>query len=616
MIDIETIFAQVLFKNLIDKGIKGVDSFFDKQLANINSKAKKKLKTEEFNFFKENYDLDISESSVITHIKNNLNAAITWSNEINFSTAISSKELKNIFVDIDLYLSPLKTRFDTDEKTDKISSKKFLKEFQKNKIVYGGAGAGKTTLIKKVFNDYLANHNEFDFSFPLVIRFRELDYENHINQKSFGLFKILVDLLGIHIKFPVEYLDAFGFEYYNLLKNTVISFFNESKVLLIADGFDEIPDSKLKSRIEKEFQELSLNLVDSKFILTSRSNDFLLQLTNTNTYEICPLNDRQIKSLIGKWITNRKKSKDLFDKIKDSPYYDTTMRPLTLSHLCAIYERKKTIPPKPRYIYDFVLNLLLEAWDQQRSIVRPSKYADFYIEKKKEFLAHLSYWLSFHLGRNVFSSDDIRKCYNKIHKSHNLPSSQAKKVVTELENHTGIFVQTGYNSYQFSHKSLQEFLTAKYLSASPRLPEVKVLKNLPNETAILMCLSTHPNYYFEVLNKNFKQFDEHFWGVFFNRLIEEKPDFDESPGAIVFFLNNIWHQRDLIFKKAFLKLLESTNLRIGFKEFFKLYDANGTFEECSSYIYNNIKIPLSERNYYPTQIYIDNEVSEIIKNYT
>lgn len=553
---------------------------------------------------------------VVSNIKNNLNAAIAWSNEVNFSTAISSKELKNIFVDIDLYLSPLKTRFDIDEDTDKISSKRFLKEFKKNKIVYGGAGAGKTTLIKKVFNDYLSNHKDFDFSFPLVIRFRELDYENHINQSSFGLFKILVDLLSIHIKFPVKYLDDFGFEYYNLLKNTVIAFFNDSKVLLIADGFDEIPDSKLKSRIEKEFQELSLNLVDSKFIMTSRSNDFLLQLTNTNTYEICPLNDKQIKSLISKWITNRNKAKDLFDKIKDSPYYDTTMRPLTLSHLCAIYERKKTIPPKPRYIYDFVLNLLLETWDQQRSIVRPSEYADFYIEKKKEFLAHLSYWLSHHLSKNVFSSDDIRKCYTKIHKSHNLPTSQAKKVVTELENHTGIFVQTGYNSYQFSHKSLQEFLTAKYLSALPKIPEVSVLKSLPNETAILICLSSYPNYFFEVLNKDFKSYDEHFWSILFNRLIEEKPDFDESAGTIVFFLNNIWHQRNPVFRKAFIRLLETTNLKIAFKSFFNLYDSNGTYEDYSSYIYKDIKIPLADRNFYPTQIHTDIEISKIVKNYT
>ena len=616
MIDIETIFTQVLFKNLLDKGIKGVGSIFDKQITNINSKAKKKLKKEDFEFFKDNYDLEVSESVVISNIKNNLSSAISWSNEINFSTAISSKELKNIFVDIDLYLSPLKTRFDTEEESDKISSKKLLKEFKKNKIIYGGAGAGKTTLIKKIFNDYLANQNDFDFSFPIVIRFRELDYENHINQSSFGLFKILIDLLGIHIKFPKEYLDEFGFEYYNLLKNTVISFFNDSKVILIADGFDEIPDSKLKTRIEREFQELSLNLVDSKFILTSRSNDFLLQLTNTNTYEICPLNDKQIKSLINKWIKNRTKAKDLFEKIKNSPYYDTTMRPLTLSHLCAIYERKKTIPPKPRYIYDFVLNLLLETWDQQRSVVRPSKYADFYIEKKKEFLAQLSYWLSFHLSKNVFSSDDIRRCYNKIHKAHNLPTSQAKKVVTELENHTGIFVQTGYNSYQFSHKSLQEFLTAKYLSALPRIPEVKVLKKLPNETAILICLSSYPNYFFEVLNKDFKLYDNHFWNVLFNRLIEEKPDFDESPGAIIFFLKNIWNQKNPIFRIAFINLLKSTNLKIAFKSFFELYLSNGTYDDYTSYIYKDLKIPLTERNFYPTKIHTDIEISELIKNYT
>lgn len=616
MIDYETIFAEVLAKSFLEKGIEGVSSIFGKQLENLKSKAKKKLNIEEFNFFIENYDLEISEEAVLSNIKNNLNAADTWSREINFSTAISSKELNNVFIDIDLYLSPLKSRFDVYEDTEKINSKNFLNDFTKNKIVYGGAGAGKTTLIKKIYNDYLNQYDEFEFSFPLVIRFRELDYENHINFKPYGLFKILVDILGIHIKFPVEQLDAFGFEYYSLLKNTIISFFNDCKILLIADGFDEIPDNNLKARIEREFQELSLNLIDSRFIMTSRSNDFLLQLTNTDTYEICPLNDKQIKSLVGKWIRNRNKAKELFEKIKNSPYYDTTMRPLTLSHLCAIYERKKTIPPKPRYIYDFILNLLLELWDQQRSIVRPSKYAEFYIEKKKEFLAHLSFWLSFHLGKNIFNSDDIRKCYNKIHRSHNLPDSQAKKVVTELENHTGIFIQTGFNSYQFSHKSLQEFLTAKYLSALPIIPDASILKNLPNETAILICLSAHPNYFFEVLNKDFKQYDDHFWSILFNRLIEEKPDFDESPGVIIFFLHSIWHQRNLIFKKAFARLLETTNLKIAFKEFFKLYERNGKFDDQISYIHKNIKTPMLERNYYPSQIHTDLEITKLIKHYT
>lgn len=613
MNEIETFFTQSLINNFIEKGVKSVSSLFEIQIRKVNKAANRKLKTQDYKYFKENYDLEISESDVLHHLKSNYKAAHTWANEINFSTTISSKELNNIFIDIDLHLSPLKTRFDTEEKTRTINSKNLIKDFAKNKIIYGGAGAGKTTLIKKIFKDVSKEKNQF--SFPVVVRFRELNYEIKEYNNS-GLFKILIDLLGIKISFPDKFIEEFSAEYDYILKNTIIKFFNDSAVLLIADGFDEIPEIKLKKRIEKDFNLLALELNEARFILTSRSNDFQLILPRTDVYEICSLNDIQIKLLIGKWISSKKKSKELFEKIKSSPYYDTTMRPLTLSHLCAIYERKQTIPPKPRYIYDFVLNLLLEAWDQQRSIVRPSDYADFYIEKKKEFLSHLSFWLSFHLSKNIFNGDDIRKCYNKIHKSHNLPTSQAKKVVTELENHTGIFIQTGFNSFQFSHKSLQEFLTAKYLSALPRIPDIEILNRLPNETAIMVCLSSNPNYYFQEFNKFFKHYNEQFWFIFFNRLIEEKPDFTENPGVIIFFINKIWKNENLLFKQVFLELLDQSNLKVSIRYFFKTYDLNGTFEDYSSFIFKDIKIPVNERNYYPSRLHLDSETYNVLKNYS
>lgn len=639
MIDYETIIANVIASKVLSKPINSTFKMFELQVEKLQKSVLKKLtkidnsqyseddydtkkivsktlKTEEeVEIFKNQHDIDISEKVLIQNIKNNLQGANIWSNEINFSTAINSKELENIFVDIDLYLAPLKTRFDTDESTPKISSKKIVSDFNKNKIIYGGAGAGKTTLIKKIYSEYITNQSNYDFTFPLVIRFRELDYDNYTAENVGGFYKILLDLLGIRLNFPKNYIEEFKFEYYNLLKSLILAFFNDSKILLITDGFDEIPSSKLKKQIEKEFKELALYLEKSKFILTSRSNDFLLELPNTSTYEICPLTDKQIKLLINKWIKNRKKSKELFDKIKLSPYYDTTMRPLTLSHLCAIYERKKTIPPKPRYVYDFVLTLLLETWDQQRSIVRPSKYADFYIEKKKEFLSNLSYWLSYNLSKNIFNSDDIRKCYTKIHKSHNLPVSQAKKVVTELENHTGIFIQAGFNSYQFSHKSLQEFLTAKYLSALPAVPDYQVLSMLPNETAILISLSANPNYYFRLLNKDFKKYDEHFWNIFLNRLVEEKPDFDEGAEPIVFFLSKIWLNKEIIFEKSFLELFESTNLKIAIKNFSKLYNQNGIYNDYVSYIINDMKTPLIDRNFYPSEIHLQKDIYLRIKKY-
>jgi hypothetical protein len=615
MFDYKTIFIQEAAKILASEGLKRVVKLFNAQKIIINSNAETKLKNDEYIFFIDNYNLDVFEDDIIFNIQKNLIAADNWSKEINFTQALSSKELDKIFIDVDLYLAPLNTRIDISEQTEKISTAKFLKDFSKNKIVYGGAGAGKTTLIKKVYSDYINRHKDFDFSFPIVIRFREIDYENKIDQKYFGLFKILIDTIGINIKIPEKYINEIDYDYHNLLKNTVISFLNDCKVLLIADGFDEIPDSNLKSTIERDFQELSLHLTSSKFIITSRSNDFLLQLTNTNSYEICPLNDIQIKSLISKWLVNKSKVNELYQKIKESPYYDATMRPLTLSHLCAIYERRKSIPPKPRYIYDFIITLLLESWDQQRNIVRPSKYAEFYIEKKKEFLAHLSFWLSHHMLKSVFTSDDIKKCYNEIHKEHNLPSGQVKKIVIELENHTGIFVQSGYNSYQFSHKSLQEFLTAKYLSTMPKIPDASILKNLPNEAAILICLSSRPNLYFIQLNKNFKLYDDHFWSIFLNRLAEEKPDFSESSEVIVFFLIRIWKNKNIAFKNIFFKLLETTNLKISFKSFYNLYNNNGEYLNYSSFVFKNLNLQLSERNYFPSEIHVDNDLFNIIKKY-
>ena len=99
-------------------------------------------------------------------------------------------------------------------------------------------------------------------------------------------------------------------------------------------------------------------------------------------------------------------------------------------------------------------------------------------------MSHLSFWLSYERQKNYFTEQDLYECYNLICMEHNLPKYQMKSVVAELESHTGLVVQTGVKIFEFSHKSLQEFLTAKYLSTTPGYPDCSILKYLPSETAI------------------------------------------------------------------------------------------------------------------------------------
>lgn len=613
-IDPNKIIIEKTVEALVNRGISKIINIYDKYHKKLVAQAKTKYNHTDYEYFVNLLNLEISETEVLKSISYNLRTSSNWSNEVTFSHAITSKSLQKIFVDIDLYLSPLKYRFDLEEQTQKISSKNFARNWEKNKIIYGGAGAGKTTLLKKVYLNFSNIKKDYNFSCPIMIRFRELDYDKLI-KNNFGLFKILSDTLGIHFNFPrkKKYHEDFGEKYEQMMKQTIIAFLEDCSILLIADGFDEIPNLSVKKNIERDFYELSTALNKSKFILTSRTNDFSMRLSQTDMFEICPLNDEQIKTIISKWITKKEDVANFLRQIKLSPFYDTAMRPLTLSHLCAIYERKRAIPSKPRYVYDFIIELLLERWDQERAIIRPSEYADFYIEKKKEFLAHLSYLLSYQMNINVFSSDDIRKCYKQIHTTHNLPKSQATKIVREIESHTGIFVQTSQNLYQFSHKSLQEFLTAKYICSLSQIPSSSIINKLPNEIAITISLSSCSDSYFIEFNKSFSEYDPEFWKIFLTRLIDEKPDFSNTPSVIIFFLIQIGTNQRSFFKDALLKLFESTNLKQVSKSLFLEYQESQDIGEYLILVSKKLKKQLKDRNYYPSQLYIEKEIYHILK---
>lgn len=605
-------------EKILNNGVSKIGNIFDFEAKNLENQLKKKLSKKDFDYFVESYRMEISKSVLLKHLLLNLKKADIWSQEISFNFSKKSKELENIFVDIDLFLSPLKNRLDVNEKVDTIKSSTISDHLTKNIIVYGGPGAGKTTLMKNICRRFLIKENKTLFAFIVVIRFREIDYPNSFDTqgRQYNLFSILLGVFGITINFPEVNMGILMNEYFNLTKITIIDFLEESNILLLFDGFDEIPSNDFKKIIERDFDTLSLTLKKSRFIITSRNGEFKTKLTNTNTFEIRPLNDFQIRELAEKWLNNKRDADELFSKIKDSPYYDTTIRPLTLSHLCAIYERRKTIPSKPRYIYDLVIQLLLELWDEERGITRTSAYAEFYIEKKKEFLAHLSFCFSYELKSTIFSNDDIRKCYNKIYKMHNLPATQAKKIVNEIESHSGILIQNGYNSYQFSHKSLQEYLTAKFIFSQSAIPEVDILKALPNEIAIAASLSSSPNTYFHTFINLRKKFTQDFWNIFLDRFIEERPDFNDDPAVIVFLSLMSEELQEIIFLQCLIKLLSQTNLAISIPNFLKTYEKHEAHYLVTIYIHKeHSSKSLEKRNYLPGKIAIDNYIHDILKKY-
>jgi hypothetical protein len=391
-------------------------------------------------------------------------------------------------------------------------------------------------LCEKVLYD--ANFYPDRYYAPIAIRLRDLNthFDNRGEQSQAiasldsVIFKHLFHLFNLDVQFHEDLLGKDNSERrLSIIQKIVVRFLEELKVLLILDGFDEVPSTHSKKVILSEIRTLAQQLQSSTLVITSRTGEFPYSIENCKEHELCPLHDKQIVQFCEKWLDDKTQTRDLVTAIKSSPFADTAIKPLTLAHLCAIYERIGRIPDKPKTVYRKIINLLLEEWDEQRSVRRMSKYASFESDRKSEFLSNLAYELTTRFHEIVFTKDQLVSVYNNVYYNFDLPKSEAQTVVEELETHTGLFLQSGFETFEFVHKSLQEFLAAEYIVKLPHIPkDVNLVRGIPNELAIAVSISSNPSVYLTelVLSMFYTyHFEPEFYATFIYRLLQEKPDF-------------------------------------------------------------------------------------------
>ena len=487
--------------------------------------------------------IDSNEDNLEKCIAHHLKFVSNWSSEVVFIDLKKSKSTQSIYVPVDLYLSPRPSRVSEDEDVPALPLSKAL-DFreQPHVLLFGQPGAGKTTTIKHLCHEMLTDASTVfrQFQFPIVIRLREINRRSRSELSNPDLFEdilwsMLYEILGISILYPDAMAGAENKAQRSSLRKVMTAeVLDKLEPVIFLDGFDEIAHKTHRQVVLQEIRELGSSLNAACIILTSRTGDFNYALEGFVPLEIKSLNDSQVKDFAQKWLSTRRDYDQFLNQLYKSPYLDTAIRPLTLAHLCAIYERIGRIPEKPKTIYRKIVNLLIDEWDEQRSVMRGSRYAAFESDRKFEFLANLAYILTVTIRRTVFDEQHLVSSYRRINENFSLPSNEARKVVNEIESHTGLFVEQGYQAYEFSHKSLQEYLCAEYVVKVPAIPTRPTdLIKLPNELAIAVSISSNPSQYFCYLIfkgvSNLGRRDVfNFCSPFVNRLLIEKPDFYRS----------------------------------------------------------------------------------------
>lgn len=464
-------------------------------------------------------------------ITNHLDHVRRWSSEIAFADLLRPKHTTDVFIPLEAFVTPSRLRFAHEAQPLTRPLLDVIRDSDRHLIVLGPPGAGKTTTLKYLATRLLLAGDLLpEVSFPLVVNLEELNHRSVAEGDSGEslLVGYLCELLQLSVALPSWLRDQTGSEQrrQSLLFNALVTTLSEWKPLVMLDGLDEVEPTR-RAEVIRSVSQLTTRLDGVKVLLTSRTGEFRYAVPHSDLYEIAPLSDDRIRSFAVKWLGSAAKAHEFVTKVRASPYADTAIRPLTLAHLCAVYERTSDVPTKPRTVYRKVINLLLEEWDQQRGVKRVSRYADFEADRKAELLSHLAYELTVTLRLTRFSEVQMSQAFRAICHEYGFNRNESLGVISEIETHSGLIVQTGYEEFAFAHKSIQEFLTAECLVRLPSLPGRKVLQKIPNEAAIAVAMSASPSEYISALLKERAMWQSGTPGwvsTFATRLLLEAPE--------------------------------------------------------------------------------------------
>jgi len=350
--------------------------------------------------------------------------------------------------------------------------------------VLGDPGAGKTTTLRRLAN-YVAHEPQLavddHFRFVVLIVCREERWDTS------KLYDVLGERLGVTGKMARD-LDNPESRMREVL---------EVGALIIIDGLDEVPP-RLRPDLDRQITQLARHLGTAKIVVSCRSADYLAPLLGFEVAEIRPLNGVQIRRVVNDLLGDTRAS--AFFRALDEPRHparDLMNRPLFLTQMVAIFSRRGTIPERPIDLYESITRLILQEWDEQRGIQRVSKYGKFGVDDKRRFLADLAYEL---IRDDLlrFEEADLIRIYPGLAERYGLPKSESKRVVRELESHTGLLVESG-ELYEFSHLSLQEFLAADSMVRATSSSRGTWWTTYPSVAAIAVAMSSDANSWFAEL---------------------------------------------------------------------------------------------------------------------
>lgn len=333
-------------------------------------------------------------------------------------------------------------------------------------------GGGKSTLVRRIALAYAYPERRVKVDdglpdcnwFPMYIRCRDLG-----DDATKSIFEIIGTVIN-----RAE-ITKYSHEFDALVEDSL----QEGKALLLVDGLDEISNENYRVRFVNQLRTFVATYPNTHLIITSRIAGFRAVagtlVSYCEQYSIADFDKKQISLLSIKWhkavLGESGQPEEESQKVCDIIFNDPRIivlaeNPLLLTTLLFVKRWVGYLPTKKCQLYAEMIKLLLVTWNAVA-------HDRLDIDETEPQLAYVAYSMTVQ-GRQTITKDALEKCINDARNS--LPELlsytkvSASKFIDQVEERSSLLIQVGLDenergqlapSYEFSHLSFQEYLTAK-----------------------------------------------------------------------------------------------------------------------------------------------------------
>ncbi|PWW02506.1 hypothetical protein DFQ01_109131 [Paenibacillus cellulosilyticus] len=306
-------------------------------------------------------------------------------------------------------------------------------------LITGAGGMGKTSFLKNMFLNVFSESDRI----PLFVELRDIN----------GTEMSLLDTI-------YKSLFKLGF---NLTQDYLHRALELGKFILFFDGFDEV-DLNKRDKMKSELIDLTDLYNENYYIVSSRKSTEFSGWTNFRELDINGLTLAQAKMMIEK-LEYDKQTKEAFLIALDENLYEDHLsfasNPLLLTIMFLTYNQYAEIPEKKYEFYEAAFEVLYSKHDATKGFKR-EKYTNLSSTEFKKILNYVS--LSSYLDNAIeFNSTTLIE-YISFAKNIEELTFDEDGYKEDLVKSVCIFIEEGF-SYKYSHRSFQEYFTAKCIAS-------------------------------------------------------------------------------------------------------------------------------------------------------